>query len=691
MEALRDSDPVRVGPYELEARLGGGGMGLVFLARSPAGRQLAVKVIHPEMAADPQFADRFRREVAAARAVSGFYTAPVVDAAPDADPPWLATAYVTGPTLEKAVAEGGPLPARGVRRLAAGLAEALTSIHSAGVIHRDVKPTNVLLADDGPRLIDFGISRAADDLSLTHTGTVIGSAGFMSPEQAEGGTIGTASDVFSLGAVLAFAATGAGPFGSGPAPGVMYRVVHSEPDLNRVPGEIRSLIAACLAKDPARRPTPAQVLALATGAPDGPPYSPSTKPVEGGTPAGRSTNAGAAPTLAATMTADLAVSGKSSSAARDTRQDHEPPSTWRLSSATPRTRRGFLAVAGAAAVATAGGLAWAVEGHHNAGTTLRAGSQPLQVGLVKGQLTSLAFQAGGHALATCTTQNGVGAVLLWNVTSSSQAVLAGNILGTKSTSLAFSPAGHTIAVGNSDGTLHLWNVADIRAPAPLGQAATSADNLMLGLAFSPDGRTLAGAGTDNTVRLWNVADPASPTTVGPPLTGPKIGPNASVAFSPDGRTLACASYDMAIRLWNVTDPANPAALGQPITGHTDAVTAVAFSPDGHTLASASGDKTIRLWNVTDPTAPTVRGQPLTGHTAMVWSVAFSPDGRSLVSGGGDKTVRLWDVTDPTAPTVHGQPGTDTSDVLSVAFSPDGHTVASGNYDGAGRLWSISQA
>ena len=260
LEELRPGDPRQMGAYLLAGRLGSGGMGRVFLGRSPGGRLVAVKVIHAELADSPDFRARFAREVAAAKKVSGLFTAPVVDAGVDDPVQWLATAYVRGPTLGEAVASDGPLSADSVRALAAGLAEGLGAIHAAGVVHRDLKPSNVLLAEDGARVIDFGISRAAEASALTRTGLVVGSPGFMSPEQAEGHDVGPPSDVFSLGAVLVFAAVGEGPFGTGSTAAMVYRVVHSEPHLDGVPSEIRSLVMQCLAKNPAERPATELIL-----------------------------------------------------------------------------------------------------------------------------------------------------------------------------------------------------------------------------------------------------------------------------------------------------------------------------------------------------------------------------------------------------------------------------------------------
>jgi hypothetical protein len=261
LEELRSGDPQQFGPYRLLGRLGSGGMGRVFLGRSPGGRLVAVKVIRAELADSADFRERFAREVAAARKVGGSFTAPVVDSSMDDPVPWLATAYVRGLSLEDAVARNGPLHAESVLALAAGLAEGLGAIHAAGVVHRDLKPSNVLLAEDGPRVIDFGISRAGEATALTRTGLVIGSPGFMSPEQAEGREVGPASDVFSLGAVLVFAGTGEGPFGSGSTAAMVYRIVHGQPQTSQLSPEIRSLAERCLAKDPQERPATGQILA----------------------------------------------------------------------------------------------------------------------------------------------------------------------------------------------------------------------------------------------------------------------------------------------------------------------------------------------------------------------------------------------------------------------------------------------
>ncbi|WP_161501020.1 serine/threonine-protein kinase [Embleya scabrispora] len=263
MEFSGAADPRRVGPYAVLGLLGAGGMGKVFLGRSAGGRTVAVKVVRPELADDPVFRARFGQEVAAARRVSGAFTAPVVDADPDAPVPWMATAFVPGVPLSTAVARHGALPGAALRMLVAGLAEALGNIHAAGLIHRDLKPSNVLVALDGPHVIDFGISRAVEGTSHTRSGAVIGSPGYMSPEQALERLLTPISDVFSLGATAYFAATGLPPFGTGNAAALMFRVAGTEPDRVPLAGldePLRALILRCLAKDPAERPDPAEVV-----------------------------------------------------------------------------------------------------------------------------------------------------------------------------------------------------------------------------------------------------------------------------------------------------------------------------------------------------------------------------------------------------------------------------------------------
>ncbi|MFG2871067.1 serine/threonine-protein kinase [Streptomyces sp. NPDC048338] len=259
--ALSADDPREIGGYRLHARLGSGGMGVVYLAHTPGGRPIALKAVREDFAGDPEFRQRFAQEVASARRIHGLFTAQVVDSGVDAPTPWLATAYVPGPSLHQVVQRHGPLPVRTVLLLVAGIAEALEAIHRAGVVHRDLKPANVLIAEDGPRVIDFGIARAADAGALTGTGLRIGTAAFMAPEQALGRPVSSATDVFALGALVAYVSSGEAPFGAGPESTALYRVVHEQPDLTQVPHDLRDLVAWCLAKRPEGRPGTADLIA----------------------------------------------------------------------------------------------------------------------------------------------------------------------------------------------------------------------------------------------------------------------------------------------------------------------------------------------------------------------------------------------------------------------------------------------
>ncbi|MFI8189719.1 PQQ-binding-like beta-propeller repeat protein [Streptomyces sp. NPDC085946] len=262
VDQLTQHDPRRIGPFEVLGRLGAGGMGLVYLARSASGRRVAIKTVRTELAEDQLFRVRFTREVEAARAVSGFYTAAVVDADPRAAVPWLATAYVPAPSLEEIVNECGPLPAQAVRWLAAGVAEALQSIHGAGLVHRDLKPSNVLVVEDGPRVIDFGIASGVSNTRLTMTNVAVGTPAYMSPEQAKDSrSVTGASDVFSLGSTLVFAATGHAPFHGANPVETVFMLLREGPDLEGLPDELRPLIESCMQMEPTARPTPADLQA----------------------------------------------------------------------------------------------------------------------------------------------------------------------------------------------------------------------------------------------------------------------------------------------------------------------------------------------------------------------------------------------------------------------------------------------
>ncbi|MCF4138025.1 bifunctional serine/threonine-protein kinase/ABC transporter substrate-binding protein [Streptomyces sp. Tue 6430] len=363
MEPLRTGDPSRIGRYRLLRRLGAGGMGVVFLARAPGGAIAAVKTVRSSYADGTGFRDRFHREVEAARQVRSRWVVPLLDADADAETPWLATSYVPGPSLAEAVDAFGPLPLASVRVLGGRLAEALEAVHAAGLVHRDVKPGNILLAPDGPRLIDFGIARASEATALTSSGVIVGSPGFLSPEQARarGGEIGPPSDVFSLGCVLAFAATGVRPFGDGAAAGMLLRTVYDEPDPTAIPDALAPVLRACLHKDPPGRPTLARLReVLGEGTEAGSAERSDWLPA----PVTRLVNDRAAAVLAIGAIEPTQVSAPSSTAdmADTASPSPEAATPTSVTAARPTSRavgrRRFLLLGSTAGVLAAGGGAW---------------------------------------------------------------------------------------------------------------------------------------------------------------------------------------------------------------------------------------------------------------------------------------------------------------------------------------------
>ncbi|WP_460066820.1 bifunctional serine/threonine-protein kinase/ABC transporter substrate-binding protein [Streptomyces sp. YKOK-I1] len=367
---LLPSDPSSLAGYRLLGRLGAGGMGVVYLGRTDEGALAAIKVIQAEYAEDPAFRARFRREVEAARRVASAWAVPVTGADPDAAAPWLATAFVPGPSLAEAVADCGPLPARSVRVLGRMLAGALAEVHAAGLVHRDVKPGNVLLAVDGPRLIDFGIARAADDTAITSADMIVGTPGFLSPEQAEAraDALGPPSDIFSLGCLLAYAATGRPPFGTGTADALLYRTVHDEPDLAGIDEQVLVLLRPCLAKDPADRPSAAALSELIVEDTSGDPAGWLPEDVVR-VIAERSAAMLALPDIEPTVVAGAGAATNPGTAAP------EPPAPG---------RRRFLLAAGAGAVLAAGGglAAWAaLRGDDDHETSGPAGARDWIIGV----------------------------------------------------------------------------------------------------------------------------------------------------------------------------------------------------------------------------------------------------------------------------------------------------------------------
>src|SRR5580693_3847629 len=397
LEGLKSWDPTNVGPFKLLGVLGNGGFGRVYLGQAPDGQRVAVKVIKPDLAEDPECRAIFGREVSAARKVGGKFTARVVDADTDGEELWLATEYISGPTLREAVAVQGPLAESSVLALAAGLAEALDAIHAAGLVHRDLKPDNVLLAYDGPRVIDFGIARVAGASTLTGTGVLMGTLAYMSPEQAIGQAVGPPSDVFSLASVLVFAATGRGPYGDGTQAELLYRVAHQVPSLDGVPPQVRALVEPCMAADPGRRPTTSDLVEHLGG----------TRPAVGWLRT--ETIAAVGPDDTAPMTAHQPESGRPPESSRPPEPGPPPQSGRPPRARRSRRRLGAIAVAAVVVVGLAVGFGVSqLGGHHTAAAASWSGGQRIDTadGLTSVSCASADFCAAADSGGNAFTYSG---------------------------------------------------------------------------------------------------------------------------------------------------------------------------------------------------------------------------------------------------------------------------------------------
>lgn len=659
MDPLQPGDPRRIGPYRLRARLGAGGMGQVFLALSPGGgRKVAVKLIRSDYARNPQFRKRFALEVQAARRVGGFHTAQVIDADPDAEAPWMVTAYISGPSLQDLVHGGTLLAPQAVSELGAGLAEGLGAIHACGLVHRDLKPGNVIMADDGPRIIDFGIAQVGNASALTVTGAPIGTYAFMSPEQVRGEEVGPASDVFSLGCVLAFAANGHGPFDAPTIPAIVRRILDEPPRLDGLADPLRELVAACLAKEPAHRPEIAEILQRT-----GP--SPHIRTEPGATPSPMEP-----PALPEPL--DLTESRKSGLRGG------------------PGRRSILLGGVAAAAVVVPAVVFWPRD-KKDPGDQGKAGKAPKKAspkrptaGELSGKVpvAGAAYSPDGGTVAASSyraSTDGLsddrgdsGCIQLWDMATRRLSTLTLGESDFLPNTVAFSPNGKTLAVGSAGSdSVTLWNMATGRVQTTLKREWDFDDDSWSwtnALAFSPDGKTLAVSGQDyNTggegqIRLWDLS---GRRPVGTAFDGKHEGAFFHVAFSPDGRSIA-AGGESGVRLWDRSSH-RVTALRESVT-YTNAV---AFSPDSKTLASCDGSNYeasastgrggIWLWDATT-------GRTTTLTEEIVFSVAFRPDGKSLASAGKEG-LKVWNVATGRASVL------DDSAHYWLALSPDGTTLA----------------
>ena len=712
-QSLQAKDPAQLGGYTLVARLGAGGMGTVYLSHTRAGRPVAIKAIRPELADDPDFRRRFRQEVAAARRVHGLYTAPVIDSEIDTPPLWLATAFVQGPTLSAAVSRHGTLPLPSVLLLAAGVAEALEAVHGEGIVHRDLKASNVLLASDGPRVIDFGIARAIDATTLTSTGIAVGTPPFMSPEQALNKDVGPATDIFSLGQLVTYAAKGTPAFGEGQSYGVLFRIVYEEPELTGVPEALLPLLNRCLAKDPAERPSPADVIDLCRAASeDG-----MLRRTGNWLPETVTTDITRHQDVPQQRLGDSQLEGVSEIAA-DTAQPHTrtaspgPPaaagSDTRASAAARAEleagadhTRGANTGSGGPAPSpppapaptdhsgTHGASLWVTEpppqaphrsvppspaadgdSHPPSVNTPQPDPKPIRRrALLTLGVTALAG-AGGATAVISQKENG------YAVKSTKR------LVGHKSsiTSAVFSPDGKTLATASqSEGNLFLWDTETYdHTKIPTGHK-----DGVHGVAFSPDSKTLATTGTvyDNdgtptgrVAFLWDTG-----TRKRMKISADRKNNFSGVAFSPDGKTLATVDQSGGnLFLWD-TETHDHTKIP---TGHKSYDVTIAFSPDSKILATTDREDTkVFLWDM----ETRKRTKTLTGHESYDVTIAFSPDGKTLATAGReDATVLLWNAE--TREHIKTLPNPKKGATI-VVFSPDSKTLAiTGHEDANVFLW-----
>ncbi|GII03362.1 WD40 repeat domain-containing serine/threonine protein kinase [Planobispora takensis] len=720
-------DPAEIGGYRLAGILGEGGQGVVHLGLSASGAKVAIKLLHTRMADDPGLRRRFLREAELTRAVAAFCTAQVVATGVVGNRPYLISEYVPGPSLRELVAADGPRTGGGLDRLAITTLTALAAVHRAGVVHRDFKPSNVVMGPEGPVVVDFGIARL-----LEHTTTrseLMGSPSYISPEQFDGQEAGTASDVFAWAATVVYAATGRPAFSGATPAAVMGAVLNREPDLTGVPDRLRPLLAACLAKDPAARPTVTAALHALTGeAPADPALTgeaPAGLDLTGEAPAGLDLTDG---TLRVPRPADPRPDARPADApAEGSRPDDARPGGSRPDDARPGGSRAGSPRGPLAAAAGQGGAPRGAGPARRrllvAGTAaaalllvpailwLRQPEVPRDPGPLSPSASSRDSSPDGSPGRTAAGTPPVHGEPVWTVATARLNGRTVVVSGDGRTVRLWDPAtgepvgrpltGHTDGVssvttarlrgrtvvvsGSDDRTVRVWDPA---TGEPVGVPLTGHTGWVesVAAAESADGAIVVSGGYNGMVRSWDLAtgEPA-----GPPVVHPG-GVEAVAVARIGGRTVVVAgSRDHTVRLW---DPATGKAVGAPLTGHTHEVHTVAVAElDGRTVVvSGSHDHTVRIW---DPATGEPIGRPLTGHTREVMTVTTAElDGRTVVvSGGNDGTVRLWD---PATGEPIGRPLTGhTGGVLSAtatATELDGKAVlVTGGQDRTVRIWDLT--
>ena len=642
-------------------------MGQVYLARTPGGRQVVVKVILPELADDPEFRARFAREAEAARLVGGFHTAQVVDADPEADAPWIATAYIPAPTLESTVREHGPLNFSEVRSLAVGLAEGLEAIHHCGLVHRDLKPANILLADDGPRIIDFGIARPLGDTGVTRTGAFIGTLAYISPEQTRGLPVTPAGDVFSLGTVLTFAATGGNPFSADTPAAVVLKVITPTQAPAGLPPDLSEIISACWDPAPEERPTPAEIIGrLSPGslpAGQNPLSSPHTDISD------PSIDTLLNPTLLRTeqMTEKQALEKKEEEPDRlrapyisgvpeftASRRKHEE-TTDTVDDGAPRERPRRRLLTLAVCTLLFIGLVYRpfiggwepppsrIEPALATGTLIepREGAvgtrQGIEVMAISSDGTTLAaqdfYRSGSGFLRPSIDER---YVRLWDVETGKIRTARKGAPGLGGGRFVSTLEGALLVIErNSDGT---W-LRDISTGDLLFSFDEEEQGKLKEVGFGTDMSVYASEGSDDRVHLWDVENGGLLSTLPEHDDPASVGP-----FSPDGSLLAVRQGNDLL-LWDVragertvTIPLGEERSSPPM-----------FSPDGSTIAAGDENGTVRLWDTSSGEVlstfiayPHSLWRELIGR-GSVDAIAFSPDGSMIAAGGESSKVHIWDV------------------------------------------------